>query len=101
MIATTQHDTQAAADYALCRASGIRAVRESARWPIFDRAGTLHMDGVKQLARLGQEAGVTLVWDLMHYGYPDDLDPFSPEFTQRFVAFARTVATIVREESST
>lgn len=99
VIAATQHDVQARQDYQLCRAAGIKAVRESARWPILDCDGTLHLDGVRELARMGREEGVLQVWDLMHYGYPDGLDPFSGEFTARFVAFARAIAGIVREET--
>lgn len=99
VIAATQHDVQTRQDYQLCRAAGIKAVRESARWPILDCDGTLHLDGVRELARMGREEGVLQVWDLMHYGYPDGLDPFSGEFRARFVAFARAIAGIVREET--
>lgn len=99
LIAATQHNTQAREDYSLCRAAGIRAVREAALWPINDQGGTLNLDPIRELARLGQECGVTQIWDLMHYGYPDDLDPFSPQFTERFVTFARAVAEVVREET--
>ncbi|MBF6611539.1 MAG: cupin domain-containing protein [Chloroflexi bacterium] len=99
MIAATQHDLLAQEDYRLCRAAGINAIRESARWPIADRRGALHLGSVRKLARLGREEGMIQIWDLMHYGYPDDLDPFSTEFVTRFAAFARAVATIVREES--
>ena len=99
VVAATQHDTQAREDYALCRAAGMRAVREAARWPIVDRGGVLDLQGVRQLAQLGREAGLVQIWDLMHYGYPDDLDPFSGEFIDRFAAFARAVATIIHEET--
>jgi quercetin dioxygenase-like cupin family protein len=98
LIAATQHDVQARDDYALCRAVGIRAVREAARWPIVDRGGRLDLDSVRRLVRLGREAELTQLWDLMHYGYPDDLDPFSSEFVDRFAAFAEAVATVVCED---
>ena len=32
-----------------------------------------------------------VTWDYFHYGYPDDLDIFSPEFIERFVAFSRAL----------
>jgi quercetin dioxygenase-like cupin family protein len=102
VIAATQHDRLAREDYARCRAVGIRAVREAARWPIVDRGGTLDLAGVRRLARLGREAGLGQIWDLMHYGYPDDLDPFARPgaFVARFAAFARAVAAAVRAETA-
>ena len=102
VIAATQHDTRAREDYALCRSAGIKAVRESARWPILDRGGAPDLAAVRELARLGREAGLVQIWDLMHYGYPGDLDPFATprEFAERLAAFARAVATVVREETA-
>jgi quercetin dioxygenase-like cupin family protein len=100
MIAASQHDTQARTDYALCRQVGIRAVREAARWPLIDQRGTLRLDAVRKLARLGREMGIGQIWDLMHYGYPDDLDPFAADFVPRFAAYAKAVATIIRAETA-
>lgn len=99
LIAATQHDLFVRDDYALCRSVGIRAVREAARWPAIDQQGTLTLDQVRKLARLGRDMGITQIWDLMHYGYPDDLDPFTPGFLDRFVAYVRAVAAVIRDES--
>jgi quercetin dioxygenase-like cupin family protein len=99
LIAATQHDRQAGADYARCRRIGIRAVREAARWPIADRNGRLDLRHVRRLARLGRRHGLTQIWDLVHYGYPDDLDPersgFADSFVERLAELARAVARIV------
>lgn len=99
LIRMTQHGRLAAEDYALCRAVGIRAVREAARWPNLDREGRLDVEEVHRLARLGREAGLVQVWDLFHYGYPDDLDPGSEAFVDRFRAYAVAVARAIREET--
>jgi beta-glucosidase/6-phospho-beta-glucosidase/beta-galactosidase len=32
------------------------------------------------------------IWDLCHYGYPDDADPFADDFAERFAAYARAAA---------
>src|SRR5215217_2585611 len=66
--------------------------RPARGWPLIDRTGLLDLDGVRELARIGREEGIAQIWDLMHYGYPDDLDPFTPAFRERFVAYARAVA---------
>jgi quercetin dioxygenase-like cupin family protein len=97
LIAATHHDQQAAEDYALCRAIGFRAAREAVRWTLLDHGGHLDakaLENVTQSARFAHEAGLTLIWDLMHYGYPDDLDPLARpgEFIDRFVRYARAIA---------
>jgi quercetin dioxygenase-like cupin family protein len=99
VIAATQHDKLAREDYRLCRSAGIRVVREAARWPLIDRAGRLDLAGPQELARIGREEGVGQIWDLMHYGFPDDLDPLTPTFRERFVAYARAVAQVIRQET--
>ncbi len=99
VIAATQHDVQAREDYELCRAAGILAVRESARWPILDRADAIDVEYVRRLVRHARAAGIVQIWDLMHYGYPDDVDLLSPELATRLAAFARAVAIAVREET--
>ncbi len=103
LIAETQHDALAAEDYALCRRAGIEAVRESARWPFAEHGGRLDLDHVRRLAHLGRESGLTLIWDLFHYGYPEDLDDRRPGFEdrllERFAAFAGEVAQVVKAET--
>ncbi len=99
IISASQHDTQAQQDYALCKQVGIHTVREAARWPLIDRGGTLQLEAVRDLARLGRVMGVGQIWDLMHYGYPDDLDPFAPDFVPRFAAYAKALATVIRAET--
>ena len=34
-----------------------------------------------------RRAGVQVIWDLFHYGWPDDLDKFKPEFVNRFASW--------------
>jgi hypothetical protein len=38
-----------------------------------------------------------MIWDLMHYGWPDDLDIWSADFAPRFAEFARATALAFRE----
>jgi beta-glucosidase/6-phospho-beta-glucosidase/beta-galactosidase len=42
--------------------------------------------------RAARETGMQVLWDLWHYGWPDDLDIFSAAFVDRFVAFAAAAA---------
>src|SRR5690606_13063437 len=39
-----------------------------------------------------RDCGTEVIWDLMHYGWPDGLDIWRPEFVDRFARYARAVA---------
>ncbi|WP_283180005.1 hypothetical protein [Gemmobacter sp. 24YEA27] len=43
--------------------------------------------------------GTQVIWDLMHYGWPDGLDIWSPAFVDCFAAFARAAALHLRDRS--
>ncbi len=45
-----------------------------------------------------RDAGVQIVWDLCHYGWPDDLDIFSTEFVSRYAALSRAFAQLHASE---
>ena len=40
-----------------------------------------------------------MIWDLCHYGWPDDVDVFTPGFVTRFERYARAVASYLRDHS--
>jgi beta-glucosidase/6-phospho-beta-glucosidase/beta-galactosidase len=100
MLAATQHDRFADADYAGLAQVGIRSARDTARWHLIERSGGRFdfssFDGMSSAARL---RGIQIVWDLCHYGWPDDLDIFAPAFVDRFAQFCRAIASRVREQS--
>jgi beta-glucosidase/6-phospho-beta-glucosidase/beta-galactosidase len=50
------------------------------------------------MLRAAQLAGVQVIWDIFHYGWPDDLDIWRPEFVDRFAAFAGAVARLIHDE---
>ncbi len=93
-IGASQHDRQALADYYRCQAQGIGAVRDGVRWPRVDRFAGRGYDWsqVDPLLEAAQATGMVVIWDLFHYGYPDDLDLFSPAFVPRFAAFCHAFA---------
>jgi len=41
-----------------------------------------------------------IIWNLSHYGYPDDLDIFSAEFPVRFAAFAEAFIRFLVSENN-
>jgi hypothetical protein len=98
-VAATAHDRQADGDYALLASAGIRAAREGIRWPAVDQGGRLSLASVIPVLRAAQRHGCRVVWDLFHFGYPEDLDPFTRAFRRRFSAYARAAARLVAAES--
>ena len=98
-IAATEHDLHCDADYARLEEVGIHAVREAIRWPLIDRNGRYDFTSVEPFMAAAGRHGFDVIWDLFHYGYPDDLDPFSDEFAERFAAYCNAAATFVRSRS--
>jgi hypothetical protein len=94
-IAATEHDLHVDADYARLADVGIHAVREAIRWPLVDRGGRYDFSSVEPFVRTALAHGCDVVWDLFHYGYPDDLDPFTPELAVRFERYCRAAARFV------
>lgn len=89
MIAATRHAELADQDYAGLRALGIQACREGVSWATCEwRAGRYDFSSVLSRQRAATKHGVQVIWDLMHFGWPDDLDVFAPRFPERFARYA-------------
>jgi glycosyltransferase involved in cell wall biosynthesis len=100
LLAATGHDKHAAADYAQLDTYDIRTVRDGLRWHLIEqRASRYDWSSFLSLLRPAQDQHVQVVWDLMHYGWPDDLDIWSPAFVSRFARFAAAAARVVRDET--
>ena len=98
-VASTHHDLCAGEDYRLLREVGIFGARDSIRWPLVDHGGRFDFSSVEPLLQASQENGVEVIWDLFHYGYPADLDLFSPEFPHRFAEYCHAAAAFVSRHS--
>jgi len=91
-IVATHHDHFLDDDYAMLRRSGIRAAREGVRWHLIDQGGRCDLTSLRPFVDAALRWGIVPIWDLFHYGYPEDLDPFSAEFVRRFADYCYTVA---------
>lgn len=94
-VAATHHDRHADADYRRLRDVGIFAAREAIRWPLVDRNGRYDFSSVRPFLDASRKHGIDVIWDLFHYGFPNDLDIFSDEFTERFKAYCHAAAKFV------
>lgn len=95
-IAATEHDRNADADYHALREVGLLAARDSIRWPLVDQHGRCDFSSARPLLEASRRHGIAVIWDLFHYGYPADLDPFSEEFVKRFAGYCYEAARYVR-----
>jgi beta-glucosidase/6-phospho-beta-glucosidase/beta-galactosidase len=100
VVASTAHDRFVSQDYARLRGVGIAVAREGLRWHLIEkRRGELDFSTAVPFLRAAREHGVQLVFDLCHYGWPDWLDVWSPEFVQAFARLAEGFARFHRRES--
>src|SRR5687768_15771969 len=99
-LALTGHDCKVCADYRLLRQAGIRTARDGIRWHLVDTLGRLDFSSALPTIEAAEEEDILVIWDLFHYGYPDDLDPFTKSFDVRFAAYCRAFAKLLSVRSS-
>ena len=94
----THHLVHADEDYAMLRPLGIAVAREGIPWPFVDKGGgNYDFTYIDQYLAAQRRHQILPIWDLCHYGYPEGLDPFSDEFSDRFAAYAAAAARYVTE----
>jgi hypothetical protein len=86
-------------DYAALGQFNVRTVREGIRWAHIEKT-PYHYDWstVREMLAAGQRHGIQQIWDLCHFGYPDDLTPLHPMFARRFAALCRAFVDFYRSE---
>lgn len=99
LLASTAHDRNAAADYKRMREHGLLTVRDGLRWHLIEKSPWQYdWSSFLPMLRAARENRIQVIWDLCHYGWPDDLDIWSPAFVDRFAAFAKAAAAVMRDE---
>lgn len=94
-----QHYEHADEDYRLLSELGIAVAREGIPWPRVDRDGAYDFSLIDPFIAAQRRYGILPIWDLCHYGYPDDVDPWSDDFVRRFADYARAAARYVGERA--
>ena len=96
LIAATGHDRFIAQDYRRLTDCGMRAARDGIRWHLIESSPNRYdFSSALPMIRAARDAGVQVVWDLCHYGWPDDIDIFKPEFVRRFARMAGEFARVL------
>lgn len=95
LLEETQHCRHAQEDYRFLHDIGIAVAREGIPWPLVDRGGRYDFSIIDPMIEAMNAAKVLPIWDLCHYGYPDDADPFDQRFAARFADYCRAAARYV------
>ena len=95
----TGHLGQLADDYRKLNILGVRTVREGIRWSHVEKAPYVYdWTAVKGMIDTARAQGVQQVWDICHFGFPDDLTPLHPMFARRFAALCRAFVEFYRTQ---
>ena len=79
VIAETRHDEFAEKDYERLLSVGMRTARDGVRWHLIEKTPYRYdFSSLEKQAAAARKTGIQIIWDLFHYGFPDDLDIFSP-----------------------
>jgi hypothetical protein len=93
---STRHAEFAERDYERLITAGMTACRDGVSWVSCERSGAFDFSSVAERLHAAERLRIQVIWDLMHFGWPDDIDVFSPQFPDRFAryagAFARRLA---------
>ena len=89
LIRSTGHEDHVLEDYRACAELGLSTVRDGLRWHLI-AASPRSYDWSSWAFMLdaAEVAGIQVIWDLCHYGFPDYLKLGSDAFVDEFARFA-------------
>lgn len=89
LLHATGHDRWAQKDFVALAECGMRTVRDGLRWHLIEaRPDCYDWSSFLPMLRAARHQGTQVIWDLCHYGYPDHLDVWRPQFVEHFARFA-------------
>lgn len=98
LIESTRHDEFAVRDYYRMVERGMLTARDGIRWHLIEKEPFRYdVSSLERQIEAAKETGIEIIWDYFHYGYPDDIDIFSDQFSERFSAFAEMVTKFLGE----
>jgi hypothetical protein len=91
--AATGHHRRALEDYRLVRQHGMASVRDGLVWHRIERLpGCYSWDDFDRMVDAAHQADVRVMWDLLHFGWPDWTHPLRRGFVERFSELAARAA---------
>jgi hypothetical protein len=87
LLNATGHLQDCREDYQNLGMFKIKTVREGIRWSQVERTPYQYdWSAVRRLMEAAAAENIQQVWDICHFGFPDDLTPLHPLFPRRFAA---------------
>lgn len=84
------HDLYLEEDYDQLKTLGIRTIREGIRWSVVEvKPYEYDWTEVERIIKISQLKDIQVIWDICHFGFPDDLTPLHPMFARRFSHLCR------------
>ncbi|ORM63926.1 hypothetical protein HA45_12425 [Pantoea rodasii] len=96
MNAANAHASRCNEDYANLQSFGIQTVRESIGWRLASSNPQQQRQHLSEKMHFAQRHSIQINWTLCHYGFPEDLPLFDPEFVVRFAEWSYQIADYLR-----
>lgn len=97
LLEQTRHLELIEQDYASLAQFNIQTVREGIRWSkVEKRPYEYDWRDVIKMIRAAKAQNIQQVWDICHFGFPDDLTPLHPMFARRFAHICRNFVKMYR-----
>jgi hypothetical protein len=101
LLAATRHDELVNQDFQAMKQVGMQTCRSGVRWHLTEYAPyQFDFSSVLPFIRAAETHQIQVIWDLCHYGYPGDINLFTPKFVRRFAAFAHEFAQVYASETN-
>ncbi|MFC6268690.1 hypothetical protein [Frigoriflavimonas asaccharolytica] len=101
LLKNTEHDIRAEEDYKLLLDIGITTVREGICWSEVETGKNIFdFSEVLNRIQIAENLGIQIIWDMIHFGYPEDLFPTHPKFCERFINLCSAFVKFYLENSS-
>jgi beta-glucosidase/6-phospho-beta-glucosidase/beta-galactosidase len=98
-IAATQHDQLIDEDYQRLTEMGIATVREGMRWHLIDRGRRMDFSSVLPMVEAARRHDIQVLWNLCHYGWPEDVSLYTPGFVERFARYCGAAARFISDHT--
>ena len=100
MYQLTGHIARIEEDYFNIKSLGINTIREGLCWNTVEKT-PYHYDfsTAETIIKAAKKFGIQVIWDVCHFGFPDDLTPLHPMFARRFSAICDAFAQFLTENN--